>query len=321
MMGTDECTVNCRPYSDTTGYAPVDDLGRWQPLMEENGKGFFFRQEFVTPHIGQKARYRFLPESDRVNRVVRKPNYSQNRDQEMEEVINQMALLDDYTKVEIEAFDDKLYTTAQIARAFVNKVLVDGYVDTELGQEGLILSFERFLHFLVGITGAELDSIIVVWKEKVRYDLVRPTTVIKERGYEEITTWAKNEGTSTFPSISFEAYIRVMPHAEYASGSSCLFEAVKDYVESYLVGIGLDPSSFPITFPTINVGESKVEPGVTPESPITLNYANIAELANAGSMSRFNGGMHFRDAVPAGQELCSGIGTIVADAAKDLIDA
>eukprot|EP00986_Skeletonema_menzelii_P006904 scaffold2616_cov124-Skeletonema_menzelii.AAC.4 len=322
MLGKEGgCTVNCRAYADTTGYTPKGAQGRWRPLMEENEKGFFYKQEFVAPHIGQRAKFRFLPESDRADRVVRKPNYSKNREQEIGEVINQMTQLDDFKKVEVEAFDDKLYTTTQIISSFVGKVLTEGYIDTELGQDGLILSFERLLHFNVGLTAAEMDSIITAWKEeKVVYDLVRPTSVIiKDREDEEITTWAKTKGVTTYQARYFEAYIRVMPHAEYTSGSSCLFEAVKDYFQDYLIGIGLDPSSFPIVFPTVNPGESKVEPGLTPQSPITLTYDNIADMAEAGSWSRFNGGMHFRDSVPAGQELCSGIGNIAASATFNLI--
>ena len=46
----DACTANCRPYSDTTGYQPknspwnVTDPAGWQPLIESDGNGFFYRQ-------------------------------------------------------------------------------------------------------------------------------------------------------------------------------------------------------------------------------------------------------------------------------------
>jgi len=58
----------------------------------------------------------------------------------------------------------------------------------------------------------------------------------------------------------------------------------------------------------VNPGESKVEPSITPSSTITLQYGSIDEMGDAGCESRFNGGMHFYDSVPAGIELCSGIG-------------
>ena len=83
-------------------------MPRWQPLIDDNGKGFFYEQKFVTPHIGTKAKFRFLPESGRDERIVRAPTYSETRGSEMEAVIAKMATLDDYKKVEIEAFDDKL---------------------------------------------------------------------------------------------------------------------------------------------------------------------------------------------------------------------
>lgn len=109
------------------------------------------------------------------------------------------------------------------------------------------------------------------------------------------------------------------PHPEYTSGSSCLFEAVNDYVNAYLAELGLDPASFPIPFPPVNPGESKVEPGITPSSTITLQYNSMEEMASAGSQSRFNGGMHFYDSIPAGIELCSGIGNHAVNGTFSLI--
>lgn len=165
----------------------------------------------MTPHIGKTAAFRYLAESER-ERVVREPNYSLTMEAEIREVIGQMSLLDDYSKVEIEAFDDKLYVANAVIGAFVNKVLAagqDGFVDEELSPEGYTLSFERLLHFLQGFTAAELDGIIIAWREKVRLDLIRPTSLIKAMGDEMITTWAPG-GVQEFAAKGFEAYIRVM---------------------------------------------------------------------------------------------------------------
>lgn len=323
QLGTDAgCSISCRPYSDTTGYEPLQrGPDSWKPLVESNGKGFFYFQEFVTPHIGQTATFRYLPESERATRVVRPPNYSNSRNAEANQVISQMALLDDISKVEIETFDDKLYVAVTIIEAFVNKMIgagMAGYVDGALGQEGYFLSFERLLHFTQGLTAAEYDSIIIAWKEKVEYSLVRPTTVIKERGDATITTWAPG-GVQSFAAKDFEAYIRVMPHAEYTSGSSCLLITVEEYVTEYLTALGLD-ASFPVKFPTMPQGSSKVEPGVVPASDVTLEYGSIAEMSAAGCISRFNGGMHFYDSVPAGIELCSGIAQYTVQGSNALID-
>ena len=55
QLGTDDgCMVGCSLYSDVTGYAPADwsmrERERWLSLVEDDGRGFFYRQEHVTPH-------------------------------------------------------------------------------------------------------------------------------------------------------------------------------------------------------------------------------------------------------------------------------
>jgi hypothetical protein len=147
----------------------------------------------------------------------------------------------------------------------------------------------------------------IAWKEKIKFDLVRPTTVIHRLGSRRIRTWAVG-GVQEFEARDFEAYNRVMPHSEYVSGSACLFESQKDLVNGYLTAIGLDPTSFPIAFPTMGVGSSTVEPGVVPAQPITLEYPNVNIMAEVGGISRLNGGMHFDASVSGAQKLCSGIG-------------
>ena len=67
------------------------------------------------------------------------------------------------------------------------------------------------------------------------------------------------------------------------------------------------------------LGKSVVEPGIVPASEIKLEYDSIKDMSDAGSRSRFDGGMHFADSVPAGKELCTGIGNIVAGGSLDLI--
>lgn len=328
-LGIDDgCVVNCRAFRDSTGYAPkVSPYGKgpqgiefaeaWQPLLEDNGFGFFYYQQHVTPHIGTKAKFATLPEDDRTNRFARAPTYSGRRQAEAMEVIENMAGLDDVKKMQVEVFDNKLLVAGAVLNSFVGKVLTDGYQDTELQQTGLVLSYERFIHFLHGFTATELDSIIIAWKEKVHYDLVRPTSVIKDLGDQLITTWAPG-GIQTFPARDFEAYKRVMPHSEYVSGSACIFEAIKDYVIGYMVLIGLD-STFPVAFDPLPAGSSNVEPGLVPATELTLVYPNIEAMAEAGSQSRLDGGMHFGDSVPAAQELCTGMGTFGVDHVAGLL--
>ena len=330
QLGKDTgCTANCRAYADVTGYQPVsetcdddisDNKDRWEPLLEDNGKGYFIVQQHVTPHIGQKAKFRNLPESDRVNRVAPVPRYSRSRTPEAIAAIQAMTTLNDIKKVEVEVFDDKLQVANAVAKAFLDNLIAQNYQDTSsLAAPGYIVSFERFMHFLNGYLASEYDSIVISWKEKVRYDLIRPTTVIKRWNNKLITTWAAGAGVTTFRARDFEAYKRVMPHSEYVSGSSCLFEASRGYIEGYMAHIGLN-TSFPISFLPYPPGSSKVEPGLTPATTVTLQYSSFALMAEVGGQSRIFGGIHFDKAVSAGKQLCAGIGEASVAAVVTLYD-
>jgi hypothetical protein len=223
------------------------------------------------------------------------------------EVIERMATLDDSKKMAVEVFDNKLNVVAILVESFIGKVLTDRYMDDTLAQPGLILSYERLVHFVNGFTHVEYDTLIIAWKEKIHYDLIRPTSIIKDWGDELITTWAPG-GIQTFPARDFEAYLRVMPHSEYVSGSACIFEGLKDYVNGYLTNIGLDTATFAMQFGPFPPGSSQVEPGVVPADELTLFYPNMDAMAHAGGQSRLDGGMHFGESVPAAEEMCSGIG-------------
>jgi len=103
QLGTDSCATNCQPYSDTTGYFPKQTKvkGRkdyWQPILESDGKGYFCFQQHITPHIGEMASFRNLPESDRINRVASPPDYTISRKKESKALIERMAIIDDKNK-------------------------------------------------------------------------------------------------------------------------------------------------------------------------------------------------------------------------------
>mmetsp|Transcript_27820 Transcript_27820/g.47290 ORF Transcript_27820/g.47290 Transcript_27820/m.47290 type:complete len:563 (+) Transcript_27820:224-1912(+) len=314
------CVVNCRSYKDTTGYYPTNDPNivqgtnfeeRWEPLLEDNGKGFFYRQEHITPHIGSRAKFRYLSEADRDLRVASDPGYSNKRLSESLQVIELMSNLDDTAKVEVEVFDDKLIVADAIFNSFIGKLIGSGFNDLEFPTTDPthFVSLERFVNFVSGILASELDAVIIAWKEKVNHDLVRPTSIIKKLGV-NITTWTP-EGQKEFPSSNFESYKRVMPHSEYPSGSACLFQTLEDYIVSYMNGMGLDPT-FPVLFMPFPAGSSKVETGV-PAQTITLAYPSIEAMATAGGQSRLKSGVHFEASVPAAKELCLGIGSIAAE--------
>ena len=291
------CTANCRPFRDTTGYFPISFPGKrknadhWQPLLEDDGTGFFLRQEHVTPHIGSTAKLRVLESID--DRLADDPHY--DYDLEADLVLRRLAALDDLRKVQVEFFDNKLNIARQIP--------------AELSAKHPQVTFEQLVHFSVGATAVEYDTTVTAWKEKIRFDYVRTTTVIQRRGDDYIYTYAGPfEGARPIKARDFQPYIRIMPHAEFPSGSACLCTGVWQFVDGYLQMQFADDGSLPfhLHYPA---GASFVEPGVVPAADVDITFSNFEELRDACAQSRLDGGQHFTEAIFASNHLCDGIGT------------
>jgi len=319
-------TANCRPFQDSSSYDPQDVAGTtgcrdislpdgsdacWEPLVEDNGKGYFTRQEHVSPHIGTKAIPRVLSPQDVQQRQASPPSY--DYESELQDLFDRVVELTDEQKMLIEFGDDKIA---------VAKFLVVGILQNfGLVSLGGLLTYEQIIWYLVGYTATEVDSVITVWNEKVRHNLIRPTTVAQRlQPTAKVETYVNGyDVPQTIDRADFQPYIRVMPHAEYPSGSSCLFGAAEEWTDlalSFLLPGVYNRNIFPLAQP-FAAGSSKVEPGVTPAQDLTLEYPNMLDFILAGGQSRLDGGMHFFEAVPAGIALCSGIGEAVfAEAVK-----
>mmetsp|Transcript_27224 Transcript_27224/g.55708 ORF Transcript_27224/g.55708 Transcript_27224/m.55708 type:complete len:601 (-) Transcript_27224:126-1928(-) len=334
------CEGRCPRFTDPTGYRPGQAKGkekkgkgkkgaqkfRWQPMLEENGRGYFSRQEHVTPHIGTLAKHAFLTDNDFQRRVAPKPNYDYDKESLTVSERLKATATDDLKKAKIEFFD--------------NKIMVTFAVIATAASYGT--SFEQLLNFVVGITASEYESVLVAWKEKVFHDLVRPTTWIQEEmsNVEFETYGGPNQGVKTIKGKNFDAWIRIMPHSEYVSGSGCICQAIKDFTEMWFEltdstlnasGLGLNTftpgGSIAIPIATditgreapFVAGSSRTEPGVTPAADLTLVEPNLTSLRDSCGESRLDGGMHFSQSIAATYELCEGIGTQGADYAMDLL--
>lgn len=67
-------------------------------------------------------------------------------------------------------------------------------------------------------------------------------------------------------------------------------------------------------------GTSFTEPGVTPSVDLELTYDKWSKVQNICGVSRLYGGMHFSKAVPAGEELCTGLADLVVHRAELLVE-
>jgi hypothetical protein len=91
------------------------------------------------------------------------------------------------------------------------------------------LSLEAQVFYHYGYTSSEHDVVLLAWKEKVRHDLIRPTSLVQALGDEEVTSFA-----GMHKAKDWAPYIREMPHAEYPSGSGCICLAVAQFIDAFL---------------------------------------------------------------------------------------
>jgi len=269
----------------------------WQPLLESAGPGNFNRQDHVTPHIGYTVKPVLIQEFQEAEN----PNY--NYKVEADLVVKRLKeLVGDESRIAmLREFDNKLITRAIIAFSFRQ-------------QFSSSYTFEDYVMFVIGISSVEHDAVIQCWREKVRFDGVRPTTVIQRWNDDVINTY-NGDPTSTEPkeikARDFQSFIRVMPHSEYPSGSASICAAYADftdhYTKEYFGGKTLN---------LVPVGEGGLSFGCDSPSPFKLGCGgryhvhNMTELAEMCAESRLWGGMHFTKSIEAGKEIMSGIGEL-----------
>jgi hypothetical protein len=73
---------------------------------------------------------------------------------------------------------------------------------------------------------------------------------------------------------------------------------------------GTDETGIPVRL-EIKAGTSKSEPGVTPKNDTDLVYTKWSDIQSACGQSRLHGGMHFSMAISAGEDLCTGVVSLI----------
>ena len=303
-------SFNLQPYSDYTGYRPVNSPerlrrpGRWQPDIQRLGLGIYKSQQFVTPQ------YRFVePYSYRNARHFRvpRPRHS-NPDRwrayrrQADRVLEASANLDDIQKIKAELFDNKIESLGFSA------------VFAALSRGLSLLEFIQ-LDFLTNM--AAFDAGIVIWQEKTRHDAVRPFSAI-EYIYRDrpVTAWGGvGRGTvHDLPASEWKAYLEEADHPEYPSASACFCAAHAESARRYL---GSDHLGWEVPRAA---GSSRVEPGITPSEDIVLRWDTWTEFASDCGESRIWAGVHFPAAVKASAAICDDFGETAYEYLLSLID-
>ena len=309
----------------------------WKPLLEHDGLGYLTRQEHVTPHIGQTAKSFFLSDPDICRMEAPNPKYDYKLEsyQTLERTLE--LVTDPIKAAQVELFDNKvLLFTPLITQYYKQKsrnnqqqrpvVNTTQNNTTESSLLFLLESFEFIQAFAIMVTTL-YEATIVVWKEKVRHDLIRPTTKIHQLLQNQtVRSFVKKTGDDDQGQIQledvllkaneWEPIIRTMPHAEYPSASACVCTAAAealralfgtDHVQEAMGGplevlLPLDGSKLKVF-----VGDN-----------IRLEYDSWTAVAQACGQSRLWGGMHFTAAVPQGETLCAPIGPNIVQAVMEL---
>ena len=187
------------------------------------------------------------------------------------------------------------------------------------------------LFFTLG--NAVFDAGIATWEAKVFYDYGRPGRVIRllgklgligefneDLGGFAIEAWAGPEqGAQTILATDFTTYQTPgsdpsPPFAEYTSGHSAFSAAGATVLELLS---GSDAFGADVTF---EPGESRFEPGFTPQETVTLAWETFAEAADEAGMSRLYGGIHFIEGDINGRTLGQDVGAAVFATAQFFIN-
>jgi hypothetical protein len=293
------------PYSDYTGNTPVNapmdlrfpfdpgsvhDPNRWQPLRYLDGSG-----TLVTPAFVGAQWQRVTPFAMSSNAELRSPTGpatfgTEAYRRQCQELIDLSAALTDEHKMIAEYWADGPHSELPPGHwnLFAQQV---SHRDHSGDSEH---DLDQAVKLFFALTNAIFDAGICGWDNKCAYDSVRPITAIRFAFHgQPIRAWAgPGRGTQTISGEQWFPYqpttFPTPPFPEYSSGHSNFSAAGAEILKRFT---GSDRFGGSVTFPA---GSSRVEPGLTPATDVTLTWSTFSDAADQAGMSRRYGGIHFQ---------------------------
>jgi hypothetical protein len=313
QLGNDPKGTMGVPYSDTTGYKPVNDWNkvndpwRWQPLCVLTAAGVAANQPPVRDPNQP------CPDPDGYY-TVQKPLSPQ-----WGNIIPFSAGLASQLPYMVPGppkNSDGTYSTTDIATALADtsnlsdasKAKAEYWADGPRSEfpPGHMAVFNQFLcrkfgnnldkdtqtFFMLG--NAMMDASIAAWWTKYNWDFVRPVTAIREyykNNPDGITSWlGPNMGFGMVPSQQWMPYqaltVVTPPFPEYVSGHST-FSAAGATLLSMANGGDTFGGSI-----TIKAHSLKIESSA-PAADVKLSWPTFSDATDEAGMSRRYGGIHF----------------------------
>ena len=293
------------PYSDYTGFVPandpmdmrlpfdpdaVHDPSAWQPLRYVDGLGTVVTPPFVGAHWQHVIPFAMASSGEL--RSSRGPARYGSRDYESQAraLLDISAGLTDEQKVISEYWADGPRSELPPGHWNLLAQLVahrDRKGDSELDLDHAVKLF-------FALTSAIFDAGICAWDNKRAFTSVRPITAIRYlfRG-RRVRAWGgPGRGTRLIDGEDWLPYQQTTfptpPFPEYSSGHSNFSAAGAEILRLFTGSDGFGASV------TIPAGSSKIEPGETPATDITLSWPTFSGAAAQAGLSRRYGGIHFK---------------------------
>jgi hypothetical protein len=270
------------PYSDYTGYVPVNDPttivdpNHWQPLLNPNGTA----QRYLAPHWGLVTPFA-LAAGDALRPDPPPLHPARAYRREAAQILRFSAQLRDREKVIATYWADGPNTETPPG----HWNLFAQFVSQRDAQ-----SLDQDVKMFFALGNALLDASISVWECKRHYDFVRPISAVRFLYSDKLVrAWGgPGQGTQVIYGSAFRTYIATPPFAEYVSGHSTFSAASAEILKSFT---GSDRFGAQVTIPA---GASPVEPGLVPAEPVTLRWGTFSIAADQAGVSRRYGGIHFQ---------------------------
>jgi len=161
------------------------------------------------------------------------------------------------------------------------------------------------------LSNGVFDAGVAIWAIKRLYDSVRPITAIRFlfRG-QRVRAWGgPGNGTQIILGEDWRPYQEANsitpPFPEFVSGHSGFSAVSAEILKSFT---GSDDFGASVT---LAAGSSRIEPGITPSTEITLSWDTFTIAAEEAGMSRLFGGIHFTDGNLEGRKLGRKVGALV----------
>jgi hypothetical protein len=307
--------LNPGPYSDYTGYLPVNDPdhindpNRWQPLRFSDGQGGFLVPGFIAPHW-QNVQPFALESADQFRPGPPQRWPSLGYLAQALEIIVLDSTLTDRGKMIAEYWADGPRSELPPGHWTL-------FAEHVSRRDGHTFDQDVQMFFLVG--NAVFDAGIACWDTKRFYDSQRPITSMHFlfRG-RRIPNTVPFEGLKLVRGENWLPYqpptFITPPFAEYTSGHSTFSAASAEVLKRFE---GNDALGASVTFAP---GSGRLEPGFAPENEVTLTWDTFSAAADQAGLSRRLGGIHFLEGDLRGRAMGRKIGCMVWQKAQTYIE-